>query len=311
MDILELQAMAAYVKTAAGPGVLGRLAYRATSGAGRGALLGAGIGTAVGGVRGAMDEEGTALGGALRGAFTGGALGAASGGAGRVVRDAKMLRPYQGTLRAVGSHLGEGAKRFGARQVHALTGAFKDKNIGLRGREWTKEKNRLARLRYGEDVKHRVADPAKLREQYTSTLASNFQEGVLGEEAKRLGLTSIPGVAKGLATAPKETVKGLWRQVRGGGGTGMAALNVGLPVAFGAADIAKGDESAQGGLTKKQKALRTVGQVGGGFLTPGMPIAGMVVGGDLVDRGIRRLGGWKKEQEEPVPRVPVSPSATP
>jgi hypothetical protein len=300
MNVLELQAMADYVKTASGPGVLGRLAYRATSGAGRGALLGAGTGAVAGAAQGAVDEDGSMAGGALRGALAGGILGGAVGGAGRVVRDARLLNPDKSGLRAVGAHVGSGAARFAGRQAHALTGTLKDKNLGLRGTEWAKEKNRLAKLRLGEDLKHRVADPTKLRSQYRSTLESNLREGELGQEAKDLGLTSLSGVAKGLATKPKETAKGLWRQVKGGGGTGMAALNVGLPVAFGAADLAKGDESAEGGLTKKQKLLRTAGQVGGGLLTPGMPVAGMMVGGELVDRGVRRLGGWKKEQEQPV-----------
>lgn len=306
MKLSELQAMSAHIKTSSAPGMLGRLAYRATSGAGRGALLGGGVGAVSGAAKGIADgEDGRdVLRRAAGGAVLGGAVGAAAGGAGRVYRDAKLLRPELSGGKALAQHVGSGAKRFAQRQVHSLTGTMGDKNIGLRGSARAVEKNKLLKKRLAEDIKHQVADPQKLRRNYSSNLASNLADAQLGDDAKRQGLTSIPGVVKGLVTAPKETVKGTWRQAKGGGGSGMAAFNIGLPAAFGAHDIAKGDESESGGLSRKQKALRTLGQIGGGFATAGMPIAGMMVGGELVDAGMRRAGRYTKQQEQGPSRVP-------
>ena len=77
---------------------------------------------------------------------------------------------------------------------------------------------------------------------------------------------------KGLAQRPKETARAMWRHSTGGGGRMAAAAAVGVPLAFSAPGLMRGDESDEGGPTLKRKLLMTGAGIAGGIATAGLPI---------------------------------------
>jgi hypothetical protein len=117
----------------------------------------------------------------------------------------------------------------------------------------------------------------------------------LNPAAVAQGITSIPGLARGLTSAPKETLRHVGREAFSGGKAGLA-LGVGLPVALAAPDLSRGDESATGGRTMRQKLVGFGSNVVGGTLTAGVPIVPQIIGGGVIDGVANRvLGGKRKE----------------
>jgi hypothetical protein len=245
------------------------------TGAGGGALLGAG--------REALrkPEEGRSFTrGALRGAILGGAAGAATGVAGRGMADTLLLQRAAGAKPTVGSvtkgtvgRVGRGIADFGKRQLHGFTGKFEGSMT-----EPLKRKAEILRLR--------GAKPSKI-EAVGEQLARR-------QAAMKSGTSSIPGLAKGLATSPKATAKALWREGTGGGSRGGAALAVGVPAAFAIPDIAKGDEAAIGGRSLGQKFVRHGATLGTGMLVGGLPIIPQMIVGGAGERAAARLAGEAK-----------------
>ena len=272
-------------------------------------------GAAVGGARGAIAERqqgGSGIIGGVAGAAQGGILGAAAGGAtsglGRSYRDAKLLNPALSRSGAVGAALARGGKKvtdFGKRQVHGFTGSHRNRpgEIGLRSRATAEKKITLAELRAKDELKH-VSDPKK-RKKIQETLksrASRLREvGAQGQESLEAGATSLPGLARGFRDDPKRLGKALMHETTGGSKAGTA-LALGAPVAMMGPSLAKGDESATGGRSLKQKLVETGTMIGGGVLTGGLPIVPMVAGGVAIDAAGQALLRKKKKRQAEVGR---------
>ena len=84
------------------------------------------------------------------------------------------------------------------------------------------------------------------------------------------GITSIPGVAKGLVNTPRQTADALSRSVLTGRMNKVMAM---APAALAVSSLLRGDESATGGRTLKSKAMDLTGQIGLGLVTGGLPMA--------------------------------------
>lgn len=116
------------------------------------------------------------------------------------------------------------------------------------------------------------------------------------QAAEKAGLTSIPGMVKGLVTKPRATLGEAWRQ-SGKMGKAMGALDVatGVPRIF--------DPTTQEGTG--EKALGTLGSAGGYFLGGRMPFLGSMLFaagtgalGKRLGRGIDVVTGHKKPQRD-------------
>lgn len=105
------------------------------------------------------------------------------------------------------------------------------------------------------------------------------------QAARDAGITSLPGIAKGLATKPVDTAKAMWRHTSGGGRAGTA-LALGVPAAFAANDLRKGDESAAGGKTVGQKIVRHGAQLGTSVITGGMSLVPGMVTSTALETGV-------------------------
>lgn len=264
-------------------------------GVGAGAMPGALVGAGVGALHGGLTaEDGSRGQGAITGALRGGLIGGAAGGFARGMRDQQLLAPGIGAGTAAQRTLGAGVtgvKNFAKRQVHGFTGAYKNDlgNIGMHSSQDSARKIHLERLRAADTVNHGGnMDAASLGERVKAKLqrrgartrgdvaaqgladreAGLVEQGARGDAAIRAGITSIPGVAKGLVTKPKETGKALWKATADS--PMSAAMALGVPTAFAAPGILRGDESETGGLTRKQKLTRLGTELGAGLLTGGM-----------------------------------------
>lgn len=270
-----------------------------TGGALRGGLVGSGAGAALGaGSALAQGEDlGTAARRGIAGGVAGGALGAAGGAAGRAVRDTKLLDPSLSsgqavaeTAKRVGGHI----KNFGRRQLHGFTGAGDPRSMGFRSGELAAKKQHVERLRYLDDVKHE-GPSFKRFVSHKERMKDLAEEGARGDRAIEAGVTSIPGVVKGLAKNPKGTAKALWEETTGGSRLGAIGATA-VPVAMTLPELAQGDESERGGLSRKQKLMRLGVGVGSGIATGGLPIIPALAADTLVDRAAHRaLAGKEKK----------------
>lgn len=270
------------MKSAAATKAIGQAARWLTDSPHRAAVLGAGVGATQGVMNRGDDGSITA---ALRGGLRGAAVGGAAGGLGRMHRDTRLLNPTLGQGQAVGEtakRIGGAAKRFGQRQLHGLTGAYSSTPgaIGMRGSEQAAKELRLHHRRILDETAH-GASPKRLKA-LGEKLKDIESQGHAGDAATKAGITSLPGVAKGMATKPIATAKALGRTMIGGSGTG-AAIAVGLPLAIAAPDLARGDESSRGGRSVKQKLFGVGSGLAGGMLTAGVPVIPQLVGGTAVD----------------------------
>jgi hypothetical protein len=279
----------------------------------RTALMGGAAGAVAGGVRGAVEAPGgEGLRGAVGGALTGGVAGAALGGgvghAGRAYRDTHLLSktPLSATQAIAGTaqRFGAGVKQFAKRQVHGITGRYADPtHTGLASTATSAKKIDLLERRLQDELQHARPDKAQaLRKAHSEEVAALREHGERGDAALRGGVTSIPGVAKGLWNKETrgETAKQLWHANTGGKLLSMGgAAGVGLPVAFGAYDLSKGDESSTGGRTVGQKLVNVGTNVGVGALTAGLPVGAQMLTGMAADAAGQRLlpSRWKSRAD--------------
>lgn len=262
--------------------------HGAQAGMGSGLGLGLGVGAAAGGALGGVKsyrrarEEGqgvssslgSALGGAASGAVRGGATGAlVGGGAGALAGAAapKEIAKATRDLAKKDTRLA-GLSRFGQRQVHSVTGwkpgltnrSVEEIGAGARG-----ARDALAAAKASKD-------PA--------AIAKATKGSGLAEKTQRLGMTSLPGLAKrvkedGLLPTLGTGMKEQWQS----SGTAGKALMVGLP-AMGIANTSRGRDEAGRGKAE------TIGRLAGG--TVGMMAAPLsLTGSMLLGTGLERAGG--------------------
>lgn len=299
MDIRSLREAGCIIKESSALPLLTRAARWASDSPLRGAMLGAGVGAAHGYANRQEGQSGlaAAAGGGLRGA----ALGAGAGGLARHYRDVRLLNPALGGGQAVGEtmkSMGRGLKNFGKRQLHGMTGAYSNQaaEIGMRGTATSEKKIDLLRRRLMDKMQHGEITPTRgltgALDSHISSVRNLRETGVAGDAAAKAGLTNIPGLARGLVRDPKATLKAVGREAMLGGPQAMA-LGVGLPLALSAPDIARGDESATGGKSLRQKFVGMGSGMAAGTLTAGMPIIPQIMAQSGIERGLSVFGGRK------------------
>lgn len=288
MNIDTFIAFCDELEKAAAPSVLGSAGHYLRQSPLRTALMGAGAGAAGGAALNSEDR----MSGALYGAALGGAVGGAGSGVARVARDTELLAGRKLTAKELASgtakRISEGAKALVKRQVHGLTGAYADPaKSRIRSSVEAARRKELLEARLLDDLAH-AKNPAhaeKIKAKAEKARKSLAEWGAAGDRALKSGITSLPGVAKGLAKSKtrKETLGAIKDEMIGGPGSGglaragMIGVGIGLPGAAGVADIAKGDESAQGGRTVGQKAMNLATNLGVGTLTIGLPIGSQMI----------------------------------
>lgn len=302
---LELEKLAAPLTMAA------RAARAFTRSPGRAAAVSGAVGAVAGGTQGALAERrrgGSGIIGGVAGAAAGGALGAAAGGsvagAGRAYRDVKLLNPSLsrgGAVRAAFARGGKKVTDFGKRQGHGFTGSHRNKpgEIGLRSKATSQKKITLSELRAKDELK-RTSDGKqrrKIQDSLKERTKSLREEGARGQEALDAGATSLPGLVRGARKDPKRLAKALVHETTGGSRLGTA-MALGAPVGMMGPSLARGDESATGGRSLKQKLVETGTMVGGGILTGGLPIVPMVAGGMAIDAAGQALIRKRKKQQQ-------------
>lgn len=286
------------MKSAAASGVLARRAARwLTESPARTALVSGAAGAAGGAAMHGKDES--AVEGALRGGLRGALVGGSAAGLGRAYRDTKLLKPGTTTSEAIkgtAARMGEGVQRFMKRQAHGLTGAYADQAgaIGMRSSQEAERRIDLLRRR-GLDRFTRDGAANYSSTDQLKKIKDLREWGRGGDEALHAGVTSIPGVAKGLAKHPAQTGKALVKQMAGGAGRGGAAVALGLPLAFAGPDLARGDESQRGGRSMREKLVGVGSGMAGGVLTAGMPIVPQLVAGGALDAATSRLARRKPQ----------------
>lgn len=277
----------AHMKQAAVLGSVGRFLSRSPM---RTALVGSGVGAATGGVQGAasaaQDPNATTgqkvvggVLGAVRGGLAGAAVGGAVGGAGRAYRDTRLLNPSLTGGKAVGATVrraGEGVLNFGRRQLHGAFGAYKGREgqIGLQSKDWATKRRELLRARVKDELQHASSPDSrrKILQQYRQDSSSVIRQGIEGQRDIGAGITSLPGLAKGLAGENRgETLRRLWKRQAGKGWKGVA-MGAGMPALMYGPDVMAGDESDTGGRSLGRKLVGAGVGTGAMFLTGGLPI---------------------------------------
>jgi len=302
MRHVELRIAGEHIKSSAGFGpVLQRAGRWLTAGAGHGAAAGAAIGAAHGLATRRPDES--ALHAGITGGLRGGVVGAAVGHTGRAYRDIRLDPTHAGI-----SHLGtagelvrgagRAVKQFGQRQLHGFTGKYTDRpgSIGLRGSE-TAEKTVQKLDRRFADRKSYELGPKSV-EEHASAIKDIREQGRHGDAALHAGITSIPGIAKNMVRHPIGTAKALGREFVSGGRAGVA-LGIGAPIAMAAPGLARGDESATGGMTRVEKLKRLGTSVGAGALTMGLPVIPQMAASTGVEYGLNRIARRKPPAVKP------------
>lgn len=264
------------------------------AGIGIGALGGAamgGAGGAAGSYRKARQEGGSMLGSALHGlaGATGGALSGAAGGAaaggilgaaggGRARDVAKTITSRKDLLGSAG--------RFGQRQVHGLTDALPAGHgsrtqalhaIGL-GTPDAKARVQAANAALVGKAGPELAKAQKAADAAKKSLATTA-------DAERMGLTSLPGVAKSFAQRPIDTTKTLLKNTWEGGTAAEKVMNIGMPVGMAAASLATQNKDSEPG--KAERGLSHLGVLAG---APILPLSGAIAVQGLARRGLKTLG---------------------
>lgn len=246
------------------------------SSAGIGRLMGAGVGAMGGAVAGGSADKENPGAGALKGALIGAGLGAGAG--------------------QLSTRMGRGqVKRIGQRQLHGLTGyvpttaAQRAKGVSRFGRGLGKEERVKALKDIGMDVgsrKSTVRDALdqqvfskRLPPKWREALAKAESAGVKARRhASEQGYTSIPGVLKGLATRPVDTLKtGLVSQGPAGMLLGVAPAAAMVPGAIRGEGYGS-EYSNQGGMG------RFVGENLGYTAFGAVPLAPMIAGAALAGK---------------------------
>lgn len=274
----------------------GQLGQRALSAGGLGAVGGAGgaaLGAAAGGVRGyqkAREEGYSGLRGALGGAASGAALGGAGGAAlgagvgglgGRKVQGFVHGLTRQGVEKpgVVG-----GIARFGQRQVHGLTGALPSGPHASASKALESIGGGVAPLRRQlSDLGQKELTPNVLRQMET------LRGGIAaGEKATNMGMTSVPGFFKAMATRPGEALRTAaeyqWKSNPTMAGKAMA---LGMPASFVAGEALRPSE--EGEASRGARSLGALGESALYSMAP-MPLAGSMVTAGLFRGGLQAAG---------------------
>ncbi len=275
------------VRKLANAELAGRVARKFLGSSARSAAMGAVVGGGLG-LASAPEGEGRLQHG-MRGALTGTAAGAVSGLIGRRAIDHTLIHPGATPGQAAmasASSIGTSLKNFGKRQIHGFTGAWGDKpeSIGMPGRHVASKKLELAAVR-NKDMLARARSPKereRILEKYDEVKKDIIREGSEGDARTRAGITSLPGMAKGLATNPRETSKEMLAAATGGSLSG-AGLAFGVPLGLSGPGLLKGDESAEGGPTMRRKALMLGANVAGGVATAGLPFIPQFIASGATD----------------------------
>lgn len=238
------------------------------------------------------------LGGAVRGAGKGALIGAAGGAALGAAAPTKAIGLTRGISKLDNS--AGGLSRFGQRQVHSLTG-------------WKPGGS----SRSIESIGAGAADARKRLEQAVAKGAPEAEVGAaraaLGasEEAQRMGLTSLPGIARsvserGLLPTIGAGVKDQWSSSPGW----SKALMLGMPAASVAKSMTTPEVSGQPG--RGERIGRTLGGALGYSMAPLSLAGGTVLGvgleraGGLAGRGVDRLRGRRPQVPQEASRPPAS-----
>lgn len=256
------------------------------------------IGAGIGGAAGAMSaDEGNRVSGAIHGALRGGAIGGLGAGVGRAYRDTRLLAASKNQpLSAMGAvvptaqRLGRQAMNFGKRQWYGATGMGNPDDIRMAGNATSARKARLLDLRAADEMAHAPSLEAKekLRQNAQSAVKSELESGQRSQALQDAGVTNVPGMAKALWDPQKRrmALRAMGRTMADGpGGIG---LSVGLPVAFSAPELLRGDESAQGGKSMTQKVVGLGANLATGAAFGGMPIVPQLALGTAADMGVQR-----------------------
>ncbi len=272
----------------------GSIGRRLLGSASRGAITGGLTGLAAGAMSG--DPESSAADRVER-AVRGGLVGAATGGlAGSVARraaDYKLLHPGAGArdvATGTARSLGGSVKRFAQRQAHGLTGAYGDDvgRIGMEGRTQAARDIHLAGLRRDELLREARTSGERrmIHARHGQEVAKHVSSAAQGEDAAKHGLTSLPGIVKGLATRPKDTARAMWRHTTGGGGSRAAGLIIAANALPAIPSLMRGDESREGGPTMKRKLLMTGTNLAGGVATAGLPVVPQMLASEALNRPV-------------------------
>lgn len=320
----ELQKEAAAVDALRTAGsYLSRQAGTAGAGMGAGGLLGAGVGTGIGAVRGYQEAKAqgasggqaalSALGKGVHGGLTGTAVGAGLGGVAGLAGGeaatgmAKKLVAGKNSL--------AGAARFGERQVHSLTGAVPS-GYASRGEAMGAMQAGAYPARERLDAAKKGLEAAWTGDGKPGALHKAVKEHVgaakhleVAQKAEDMGLTSVPGYLKSLATNPVDTLKTGLKEQWHSGGLGSKAIMFGLPAADMASQLGKADDPQGQGRGRFERFGRAAGQMALGAAP--IPLAGQLalgVGagslGGLVGAGVDRKLDRKKAaqgQGQPLP----------
>ena len=238
------------------------------------------------------------LGGAVRGAGKGALIGAAGGAALGAAAPTSARALTRGISKMENPAGGLG--RFGQRQVHSLTGwkpGGSTKSIESIGAGAADARTRL------EQAVTRGAPEAELGAARSALGAS--------EEAQRMGLTSLPGIAKsvgdrGLLPTIGAGVKDQWSSSPRWG----KALMLGMPAASVAKSLTTPEINGQPG--RGERIGRTLGGALGYSMAPLSLAGGAVLGtgleraGGLAGRGIDRLRGRRPQLPQEASRPPAS-----
>ncbi len=224
------------------------------------------------------------LGAGLQGAFHGSLLGAGVGGLAGAAGGAKareLGKALAGREGAVGR-----AARFGQRQVHGLTGAVPEgagsrvEAIRAMGAGAAPAKARL------DAARNAMAD------QDGPALQKGFRDFVAARKgyeaassAENLGMTSLPGMAKALATRPLEAARAAVGEQWHGGGAAHKAIAVGLPVAGAVSSVVTPSQPDGPG-----RAERTLGALAPLTGVNTLPLSGMIGAGVLASKALKTTG---------------------
>lgn len=262
-----------------------------TSSPQRTALLGAGVGAAAGALR--APQEGQTRGQAmLGGAIRGGALAGGAAALGRGYRDTRLLNPTMSATQAIGGtakRMGEGLSRFGKRQIHGVTGAFEHDAIGMAGNARSAEKVHLLERRMADELAHAPAHKADaIRKGFQGQIAGEQASGRASQALADAGITTLPGTVRALADGSRRgaAFRAMGKSITDG--PGGAVMSLGVPLAFTAPTLLRGDESAIGGQTMRQKALGLGVNIGTGMAFGGLPMIPQMAAGIGTDAAV----GW-------------------
>jgi hypothetical protein len=286
---------------------------------------GAGLGALAGGLRGyqqARNEGYSGLRGALGGAATGAALGGAGGAALGAGVGGLGGRNVQGFVRGLARPGAEkpgvvgGIARFGQRQVHGLTGALPSGPYASTSKALESIGGGVAPLRRQvADLNKQIltrggttADKLKLLHQ-----RKTLEQGLAaGEKATNMGMTSVPGFFKAMATRPGEALRAAGEYQWKSNPTVMGkAMALGMPASFVASEALR--PSQEGEASRGARSLGALGESALYSLAP-MPMAGSMATAGLFRGGLqgvsRALRNRKDLGQSPPPPEAEDASAS-